>query len=117
MKQALQITFHNMKPSKAVEDKIQERAEKLSHFYEHISHCKVVVDIPHKHKHKGEAYHITINIGVPQGNIVVSKGTEKGSSYEDVYVVIRDAFNAARRCIEDFARKRRGEVKTHSAMA
>ena len=34
---------------------------------------------------------------------------------EDVYVALRDAFDAARRKVEEVVRIRRGEVKQHSA--
>jgi ribosome-associated translation inhibitor RaiA len=37
------------------------------------------------------------------------------TQHEDVYVAIRDAFDAMSRQLEDFARKQRGEVKTHTA--
>jgi ribosome-associated translation inhibitor RaiA len=32
---------------------------------------------------------------------------------DDVYVSIRDAFDAARRQLEDYERRRRGQVKAH----
>jgi cold shock CspA family protein len=35
---------------------------------------------------------------------------------EDLEVAIRDAFDAARRKLEDFARKQRGDVKQHEAL-
>jgi len=37
------------------------------------------------------------------------------TQHEDVYVAIRDAFDAMSRQLEDYARKQRGEVKTHAA--
>ncbi len=49
-----------------------------------------------------------IDIGVPGGEIVVNR-----DHAEDVYVALRDAFDAAKRQVEDYARKIRGDVKTH----
>jgi hypothetical protein len=31
----------------------------------------------------------------------------------DVYIALREAFNTAKRQVEEYARKQRGEVKTH----
>ena len=39
----------------------------------------------------------------------------KHAAHEDVYVAIRDAFNAAGRKLQDYARRRRGKTKTHEA--
>ena len=75
--------------------------------------CRVVVEIPHKHKHKGDIFHVKIDITVPQGEVVVSKEPGQNQAHEDVYVAIRDAFDAVRRRLEDYARKQRGDVKTH----
>jgi hypothetical protein len=32
----------------------------------------------------------------------------------DVYVALRDAFDSARRLLQDYARERRGDVKQHA---
>jgi ribosome-associated translation inhibitor RaiA len=48
------------------------------------------------------------DIGVPGSEIVVNR-----DHAEDVYVALRDAFDAAKRQLEDYARKIRGDVKTH----
>ena len=104
----MQITLRNMDHSEALETHIREKAKKLECFFEHIVSWRVVVDMPHKHKHQGQAFNIRINIGVPVGEIVVNR-----DSHEDVYVALRDAFDAARRQLEDYARRLRRETKTH----
>jgi hypothetical protein len=38
----------------------------------------------------------------------------KHAAHEDLYVAIRDAFNAAGRKLQDYARRRRGAVKNHN---
>ena len=42
------------------------------------------------------------------------KHLETHPEHRDIYVAIRDAFKQARRQVQDFARKLRGEVKLHS---
>ena len=45
--------------------------------------------------------------------IVVGRDPEAHHAHEDVYVAIRDAFDATRRLLEDHVRRGRGEVKLH----
>lgn len=105
----LEIHLLEMPRSEAVEAKIRERADRLSHFSDEILKCQVWVESPHGHHRKGPLYGIRIRLTVPGEEIVI----EKQPTEDDVYVSIRDAFDAARRKIEDYERRRRGEVKAH----
>jgi ribosome-associated translation inhibitor RaiA/cold shock CspA family protein len=113
MKQPLEITFRDMPRSEAVEARIREKAAKLDEFYDQIMACHVVIEAPHSHHHQGNMFHVTIDITVPNGEIVVNRDPQKDHAHEDAYVAIRDAFKAARRKLQDFARKQRGDVKVH----
>lgn len=113
MKQPLQIEFRDIPPSEAVEAKIRQKAEKLDEFYEHIMSCRVMIEAPHGHHHQGRLYHVRIDLTVPNGEIVVNRSPKEHHAHEDAYVAIRDAFNAARRKLQDYARKQRGDVKHH----
>jgi ribosomal subunit interface protein len=109
-----QITFRDIPPSEAVEARIRERIEKLSRFHDRITSCHVVVEAPHRHQHKGKIYTIRIDLVVPGGEIVVNREPGANHAHEDVYVAIRDAFNALRRQLEDYARKHSGhQAKSH----
>jgi ribosome-associated translation inhibitor RaiA len=115
MQLPLQITYRNMDPSPALEARIREKADKLEQIYDQIMGCRVVVEAPPKHKNKGGLFHCHIDITVPGGEIAVSREPDQRHAHEDVYVVLRDAFDAARRQLEDYARRQRGDVKTHTA--
>lgn len=117
MQLPLQITFRNMEASEAMEQNVREHAEKLDQFYDRIMGCRVMVEAQHRHHHQGTVYHVRIDLTVPGGELVVSHEREKDHAHEDVYVAIRDAFDAARRQLEDFGRRQRLEVKTHVAQA
>ena len=108
MQVPLQITFHDVDRSDALENHIREKALKLEQFYPSLIACKVVVDQPGQHQHKGNPFNIRIDLTAPGGEIVVDRQQD-----EDVYVALRDAFNAARRKLEDYGRRQRQEVKTH----
>lgn len=113
MQLPLEIVFRDFPPSPAVEAKIRQRAEKLDQLYPRIMSCRVVVESHHKHKHNGILYHVRIDLTVPGAELVASREPHDNHAHEDVYVAIRDAFDAMRRQLEAHARRQRGEVKTH----
>ena len=108
----LQIIFRDMEPSDAVERAIREKAEKLDQFADIMS-CRAVVQMINKHSHKGTLYQVAIDITVPGAEIVVSRDRGIDHSHEDVYVAIRDSFDAARRQLQDHHRVSHQKVKAH----
>lgn len=110
----LEISFRNLDPSAALEARIRERAAKLEKFCDRITRCRVMVEAPHKHHHKGKLYHVRIDVTVPGREIVVQRDPGDHEAHEDAYVAVRDAFNAVARQLEDYMRQRRGNIKTHA---
>ncbi|MGC2048666.1 MAG: ribosome-associated translation inhibitor RaiA [Gallionella sp.] len=104
----LQITVRGTDHSEALEKHIRDKIDKLEEFFDHITSCRVVVELPHKHHNQGKQFNVRLDIGVPGSEIVVNR-----DHAEDVYVALRDAFDSAKRQLEDYARKIRGDVKTH----
>jgi ribosomal subunit interface protein len=104
----LQIVFHGISHSDALEAHIREKAEKMDSFHPHLMRCQVTVEQPHKHKHQGNCFNVRIALHVPGDMIVVNH-----DAHEDVYVALRDAFDAAGRQLEDSIRRMRGDVKHH----
>jgi ribosome-associated translation inhibitor RaiA len=115
MQVPLQITFRGIPHSDAVETAIRERAAKLDEFFPRIISCRVTVEADHHHHHKGNLYHVHIDLGVPNKDIVVSRDQHDNLAHTDIYVVIRDAFDAAKRQLQEYARVQRGEVKNREA--
>ncbi|MEN9776019.1 MAG: hypothetical protein RL322_3089 [Pseudomonadota bacterium] len=109
MRTSLQINFRGMDVSPALEQLIREKTAKLEQFHPNVTGCRVVVDKPHHHKAQGEHFIVTIDLSVPGASIVANH-----AHHEDVNVALRDAFQAARRQLEEHARKFRGDVKSHS---
>lgn len=118
MQLPLQIAFHNMEHSAAIEEIIRDKAAKLEEFAGHIMGCRVVVEVPHHHHHgTGNQYQVRIDVTVPGEEIVVNREPPLHEAYKDIHVAIRDAFDAARRQLEDYVRRRRGDVKAHEEPA
>ena len=103
------IYFLDMPRSDAVEAKILDRVGQLSKFSSDIQKCEVWVESPHGHHQKGRLYEVRIRLSVPGEEI----GVDLQPKEEDVYVSIREAFDVARRKLEDYERRRRGTVKAH----
>jgi ribosomal subunit interface protein len=108
MQPQLQVTVRDIQNSKAIEDKVRQSAAKLEHFFDHILSCKVVIEVPQKHKHQGKLFNVRIDLAVPGRELVVNRVLN-----EDLYVAIRDAFNALRRQLETYTDKLHGDVKVH----
>ncbi len=107
----VQITVRDMTTSPSLEDHLRKKALKLNQYFDRINSCRIVIQIPQKHKHQGKLFSVCIALTVPGKELVVNRKLD-----EDVYVAIRDAFIAAGRRLENYARKRRGDVKTHEAV-
>jgi ribosomal subunit interface protein len=113
MQRPLEIRFHQMPPSPAIEARIREKAAVLERFSDRITGCRVVVEKEHRHHHKGNLFRVRIEIDAPGKELAVTHTGPRDHAHEDVYVAIRDAFNAAVRRLEDHVRERGGKVKAH----
>lgn len=102
----LQIAFRGMEPSAAVEQRVRERAERLQRLNDRISQCNVVIQAPHNHRHKGKLYEIRIQLQTPGAEVVVNREGNQDHAHEDIYVAVRDAFDAAERQLADLSSKR-----------
>ncbi|MBD3619406.1 MAG: HPF/RaiA family ribosome-associated protein [Chromatiales bacterium] len=113
MQLPLQITYRHMEKSEALDTRIRERADKLEQFAPNIMSCRVVVDAPHQHKHKGVHYRISVDVTLPGHEIAVTRSPDQHGAHEDPYVVVRDVFDALERQLEETMRRRKQQVKHH----
>jgi ribosome-associated translation inhibitor RaiA len=104
------VVFRNLQRSDAVEARIRGHADDLAVFYPRLLHCRVVVDLPHRHHKHGDRFSVRIELAVP-GNkdLVIDHGP-----VADVHQAIHDAFETATRRLKTHAERRRGAVKTHT---
>ena len=110
METPLQISFHGIEHSDALYNAIRGKAEKLSRYYDRIMSCRVALELAGRHQHQGRQFTVRIDLRVPGGEIVVTHQHD-----EDLQIALRDAFDAVRRRLEDYARTQRGDVKQHSS--
>ena len=117
MQLPLEIVFKNLDPSPAIETEVREKARKLERFHDRIVRCRVVIEAPHKHQRSGHLYRVMLDVTIPGGELIARRSPDQRHAHEDVYVAIRDAFDAMRRQLEDFARRQRGHVKRKGGAA
>ena len=112
MQTPLQITLLGMDPSEALESRIREKAVKLEEFHPRITRCRVSVEESRKHHTQGRHFSVRIDVHVPGREVVATRDHD-----EDVYVALRDAFDAVGRQLEEVVREMRGDVKVHAEPA
>lgn len=104
MSTPVEITFNGVEKSEAIEARIAEKVTALERRFARMTHCRVVVEAPHRRSRLGKVFHVHIEIGVPgRAPLVVKSDREKNHEHEDLSVAIRDAFEAARRLLDEKA--------------
>lgn len=115
MQVPLEVTFRNMEPSDSLERKVRQRVDKLHRYFDRIVSCHVAIEVPHRSPAHALTYHVRIEVRVPEKVLVVSRDPGDRKDHFDAHLVVRDAFDAMERQLEEHSRKVRGEVKTPSA--
>ncbi|VUD48665.1 hypothetical protein TDB9533_01279 [Thalassocella blandensis] len=101
MKSNADVVYRDFDSSPALNDIIYKKIEKLNRYSDSILHSRVVLDAPHKHKHKGKLYRASIEIGVKGAPITVSQDDPS------VHIAVRDAFSALERKLKEESAKRK----------
>ncbi len=109
----VQVSFRNMDRSAAVVRAVRRRAQSLETYHPDIISCRVMVEAPHRRHLRGKLYRVRVDVTVPGREILSRRQPVKHGAHEDVYVAVRDAFDAVRRQLMDQIRHRRGQVKAH----
>ena len=112
MQPPVQITVREMAHSEALDARIHAKAAKLAEFHPNITSCRVTVEEAGRHQRQGRQFVVNLDVRVPGKEFVVGKAHEG-----DVYLALRDAFEAMRRQIDEFMRAKHNYVKTHAAGA
>jgi ribosome-associated translation inhibitor RaiA len=126
MSAPLEISFHGLEKSDAVEARIRDKFTRLQQHFDRITRARVVIETPRKHSPTAKVFHVKIEIGLPgQKPLIVRNEPIVDGARTDVSLAIRDAFAAARRRLDDVAAKikhpakreraRRRPVRTESA--
>jgi len=106
MHSPVEIHFHGIEKSEAIEERVREKVSKLEKHFSRMTHCRVVLEAPHRSPQKPKAYQIKIEISLPRRQpIVVCHEREGAHAHEELPLAIRDAFEAALRKVDDVGAK------------
>jgi cold shock CspA family protein len=106
------IAVRNVTLAPEMEADIRERAAALLSYCDRVMSCRVTIDAPSRRHHSGVLHKVRVDLTVPGGEIVVRR-----RPHEELQTAVQIAFNAARRRLQDYARRKRGAVKAHERQA
>jgi ribosomal subunit interface protein len=109
MERPLQITSRDLALTDEMRTLIEQRAQALEQYFERLTGCHVVIEAPVHHHRHGGPFSVRIDLRTPGAELDVTK-----QHADDLAVAIREAFDAARRRLEDHLRELRGDVKSHA---
>ncbi|MFK7865751.1 MAG: ribosome-associated translation inhibitor RaiA [Pseudohongiellaceae bacterium] len=107
MTNEIQVVFHNIEQSEAIQEAVHKRIEKLERYCSQIIGGRVVLDSPHNNHHKGKVYSVGLEVHTPQLEVRVNQDQHDNHAHEDLYIAIRDAFNVAERQLKSVDKKHR----------
>lgn len=107
MKIPLQITYRGISSSPSVDALIAERTNKLERFSDRIVRCHVIIDVPHRHHRQGRHFSVHVDVTTPLGSIVVTRDPASDSEPRELGALVREAFDAAARQLEEETRRQR----------
>jgi cold shock CspA family protein len=114
MEVPMEVSFHNMDKSTAVENLIYKKVGKLERVCDHIISCRVTLDQEQKRSRKGNVAQVRIDLRIPPGHeIVIKRESREGTLQEQLPMLVHRAFNAAQRKAKKLKDKQEGQVKTH----
>ena len=92
----VEVHFHGIEKSEAVEQRVREKVAKLKKHFTQMTSCRVAVEVPQRTADRPKVYQIKIEIGVPRRAPVIVSHERTGShASEDLPLAIREAFEAA----------------------
>jgi ribosome-associated translation inhibitor RaiA len=104
MQKALQIHFHGMATSDALEARIRERVAELERRCPDVTSARVTIEKDSRNHVKGNLFRVSLVLHRPGRDVVVNRNGPKDHGHEDVYVALRDTFDAAERQIDEAGR-------------
>ncbi|MFA5626882.1 MAG: HPF/RaiA family ribosome-associated protein [Thiohalomonadaceae bacterium] len=110
----LDITFRNAERSEQVEALVRERVDKLNQYFQNIISCRVTLEVPNRTPQYDVLNHrVSIEISVPGEELNVSREPSEHKNFNDIYVTIRDAFDAAEQQLKSYSGRLREPRKIH----
>jgi len=89
-----QVTFRGITPSPTIVDVVWKRARKLGEVAPQLEGCHVVIEASSHGSHRRVRYRVAVHL---TGGTSAETRTTRQAESDNLYVAMRDAFDAARR--------------------
>ncbi|HJZ33566.1 MAG TPA: HPF/RaiA family ribosome-associated protein [Hyphomicrobiaceae bacterium] len=112
MNAPVEVHFHGIQKSEAIERRVRDKVAKLEKHCGRMTSCRVVLEASQRNAQKPKVYTIKIEIDIPRHRPVVVSHERIGShASEELSMALRDAFEAALRKMEGMAARRGQRTK------
>jgi ribosome-associated translation inhibitor RaiA len=98
------ITFRHIDRSGALEDRARKLGSRLGRFSERIMQCHMTLEGQDDRLDGGAPYLVKIDLTVPGAHIHADSLHVDGAGHKDIYLALRDAFNNAKRQLQNLHR-------------
>jgi hypothetical protein len=110
MPPSLTLTFRHLERSGALEERARGLGSRLERFGQRIAQCHMTLEGP-EGRHGKASYLVKIDLTVPGARIHADSLHGDGAAHENIYLALRDAFNNAKRQLQDLHRERTGSAR------
>src|ERR1043166_7055566 len=115
MQLPVKISYRGLEKSDQIDDLVLEYAARLERFCDHINRCDVATKQRTHAHHKGNPYHVRIDVTVRgRHELVAREERMDNGTHQPLNKVIHDAFKTMERELRRVVEKQRRDVKTHA---
>lgn len=105
MQSPMTLTFRHLDHSSAVESRARELGRRLQRCGERITQCHMTIE-GSRSGCSDASYAVQVDLAVPGAQIHADSIQIDGSDHKDVYSALRDAFNNAKRQLQELHSER-----------
>lgn len=112
----LELSFHHLQNTEALEQLVHERAAHLEKIYARINSCRVAIEVPGHGplENVGKAtFRVRVDVTVPQRELVAVKTQSDVEPHQDVYTGVRRAFRAVERQLKAYVERIKNTQPSH----
>jgi putative sigma-54 modulation protein len=106
MQPPMTLAFRHMDHSSALEARARELGQRLQRYGERITQCHMTMEGSRGGHCSGAPYAVRIDLAVPGAQIHADSFQIDGTGHKDVYSALREAFNNAKRQLQELHSKR-----------
>lgn len=114
----LEIACPDFEMTDNIRNLVNDLAAELERLCDHITSCRVTIEMPQKHQEAGNPLEVRIETHIPPGHhLVVKRRTGESEMHEDLLGVLNESFQAMEKQVKKVDAMRRGDVKSHPEQA